>query len=113
MLHNEMLSCIEACTQCHAMCLHTLEHCLNKGGNHAEAGHIRDLLDCAQICSTSADFMNRGSPRHVETCRACAVICEQCVQSCARLNDDEHMLRCLDACRHCAALCHEMSGALA
>ncbi|MGN6368743.1 MAG: four-helix bundle copper-binding protein [Phycisphaerae bacterium] len=113
MPHNEMMECIEACTYCHAVCLHTLEHCLNKGGKHADPAHIRHLIDCSQICATSADFMNRGSHLHTETCRACAAICEHCAHSCEKMNDDAHMQRCIDACRKCAAKCQEMSGAAA
>ena len=62
MLHNEMLTCIEACTYCHSVCLHTFEHCLNKGGRHAEPDHIRTLIDCAQICATRCRICARAAP---------------------------------------------------
>src|SRR3954468_537470 len=110
MNHNEMVNCIEACTYCHAVCWHTFEHCLNKGGRHADAAHIRHLVDCAQICATSADFMNRGSHLHTEICRACAAVCEHCAQSCLKMDDDEHMHRCVEACQKCAAMCQEMAS---
>ena len=32
------------------------------------------LLDCAEICQTSANFMLRGSPLHTNTCAACAIV---------------------------------------
>ena len=113
MIHNQMLTCIEACTYCHAVCLHTIQHCLHKGGPHADADHIRTLTDCAEICATAADFMNRGSAMHTETCRACAAICERCAAHCQHLNDDEFMQRCIDASQKCAAMCQEMSAATA
>jgi hypothetical protein len=79
----EMRECIENCTNCHAICIATIQHCLGKGGRHANQDHIRLMADCAQICRTSADFMIRGSERHVLTCGVCAEICQRCAEDCA------------------------------
>ena len=103
--------CIARCTECHRVCLETIAHCLGKGGRHAEAGHIRMLQDCAQICATSADFMIRGSELHHWTCGVCAEVCDQCADDCERMNDDAQMQRCIDFCRRCAQSCREMAQA--
>ncbi len=108
---SEMQACIDECQQCHATCLKTIEHCLQKGGRHAEPDHIRLLADCAQICATSADFMLRGSPLHARTCGVCAEACEQCAQDCERMGDDQSMQQCAEACRRCAESCRQMAGA--
>jgi hypothetical protein len=79
------------------------------GGSHAEASHIRALLDCADACRASADFMLRGSSLHAAVCRVCAEACETCADSCERVGRDETMQRCADACRRCAASCRQMS----
>ena len=105
-----MQQCIEECLNCHRTCVETMQHCLEKGGKHAKAEHIRTLLDCAQICATSADFMLRGSDLHVHTCAACAAVCEACAKSCEEIADDAEMKRCADVCRRCAASCREMAG---
>lgn len=105
-----MQGCIEACTGCHAVCIEMIQHCLEKGGRHVAAEHIRLLEDCAEICRLSADFMLRGSPLHIETCAVCADICEKCAESCDRMSDDEDMRRCAEACRQCAESCREMAG---
>jgi hypothetical protein len=81
------------------------------GGKHAAADHIRTLMDCAQICETSADFMVRGSDLHAHTCAACAAVCEACAVSCERLGGAE-MKRCAEECRRCADSCRAMSQAL-
>jgi hypothetical protein len=107
---SEMQECIDNCTGCHATCLETVTHRLKKGGRHAEADHIRLLLDCAQICATSADFMLRGSDLHTATCRACAEVCARCAEDCERLADDDIMRRCAEECRACAESCRRMSG---
>src|SRR3546814_6567247 len=54
-------SCIELCQKCHDTCLETLVgHCLPMGGKHVEQAHVRLMLDCIDICRTSADFMRRS-----------------------------------------------------
>jgi hypothetical protein len=107
-----MRSCIDACQACHAVCLETVKHCLAMGGRHAEAEHITTLLDCAQICATSADFMLRGSASHTATCLACAEVCETCAESCDAL-DGAEMKRCADECRRCAEECRKMAASAA
>lgn len=112
MMSSDMQHCIDECTACHAICLRTIQHCLSMGGKHAELEHLRLMQDCVQICHASADFMLRGSPRHMHTCRACAVVCQQCAEDCERL-DGEQMKHCAQACRSCAESCSQMSGAAA
>jgi hypothetical protein len=109
-ISNEMRQCIQECQSCHSVCLETVTHCLQKGGAHAEASHIRLLLACVEICQTSANFMLRGSELHTQTCGACAVVCERCAEDCERLGDDEMMRRCAEACRRCAESCRKMAG---
>jgi hypothetical protein len=107
----EMQSCIEECLECHRICLETAVHCLKMGGKHAAADHITALLDCADICETSANFMLRGSPDHAETCDVCAVVCDRCAESCEALGkQDDLMRRCAQVCRQCAESCREMAG---
>src|SRR3546814_5162654 len=55
-----MNECIDNCTQCHAICLETINYCLTKGGVHAAPEHIALLATCADTCATSADAMLRG-----------------------------------------------------
>jgi hypothetical protein len=64
----EMRECIQNCLDCHRICTETVTHCLMMGGEHAAAEHIGLMLDCAQICQTSADFMLRMSHFHHQTC---------------------------------------------
>ncbi len=102
--------CILNCTDCHRVCSETVTYCLQQGGAHAEAAHIRLLLDCAEICQTSADFMIRGSELHRQSCAVCAEICERCAQDSERFGDDPQMQTCADICRRCAASCRQMAG---
>ena len=109
-MSDDMQACITMCQECHATCLATLTHCLTMGGDHAAPDHIGLMLDCVDICRTSADFMLRGSPQHQETCRVCADLCDTCAQSCDQIADDE-MRQCAETCRRCAESCRKMAGA--
>ena len=103
-----MQECIDNCQKCHAMCLGmATTFCLEKGGAHVEPNHFRLMLDCAQICAVSADFMLRNSPHQGHICRECAEICDGCAASCEALGD---MDDCVAACRACAQSCRAMAS---
>ena len=105
----EMKECIQRCLDCYRTCVETATYCLQQGGRHAEARHMRVLLDCAELCRTSADFMLRGSEFHGRICGVCAEVCERCAQECERFGDDAQMRACAEACRRCAEACRRMA----
>ena len=108
--HDRMDECIEACLQCHVVCTMTAQYALAPGGEHATVDMIGLMLDCAEICQTSANFMVRGSPYHTLTCGACAELCRASADSCREMEEDEHMRSCAEVCERCAELCEEMSA---
>lgn len=111
--NQEMDNCIQNCQNCHEVCLETISHCLEMGGEHASAEHIKLLQDCVQICQTSADFMIRGSDYHAPVCGACAEVCDACAKECESMADgNDFMQRCADACRRCAESCRQMAGSM-
>lgn len=106
---TDMPLCIQNCTNCHNICVQTTAYCIQMGGRHVEAEHLEILLDCADTCRISADFMLRGSSLHSQTCAVCAEACERCAQSCEAFEDDEQMRACAEACRRCSESCREMA----
>jgi len=105
---QDMQSCIEACDRCHRMSLQeAMNHCLEAGGKHVEPAHFRLMMDCAEICQTSANFMLSSSSHHAQVCRICAEICDACAESCDKLDGMED---CAKACRDCARQCRTMVG---
>jgi hypothetical protein len=105
---QSMQSCITACENCHKTCLQAaMTHCLESGGKHVEAEHFRLMMNCAEICQTSANFMLSGSRYSSQVCRVCAEICDACAASCEQLDGMED---CTNACRQCAESCRNMSG---
>lgn len=110
-LSEEMLRCIEVCSDCHKACLQTIPYCLQTSGHCAQPNHIRLMLDCAEICQTSGNFMLRGSDLHVHTCGACAEICDRCARECEAMSDnDPRMAACAEMCRRCADSCRNMAA---
>lgn len=109
-VRQDMQLCIQSCLDCHSICLSSVtNYNLRLGERYAEAAHIRLLLDCAEICQTSANFMLRGSDLHAWTCGICAEICQRCAQSCREFRKDEMMQRCAEVCDRCALLCERIA----
>lgn len=106
---HDMGACIAECEKARRACVETARHCLEKGGPHANAAHVRLLLDCAEICQTTANFMLRGSAVHATVCGTCAEICERCAESCEAFPEDSTMATCAQTCRTCAKSCRAMS----
>lgn len=109
----EMQDGIYTTTECAEVCLAALSHCLEMGGPHATAEHIRLLLDCNEACQLASAFMTRGSEMHAAACRLCAEVCAACAESCEVFEDDEEMEACADVCHRCADACRQMAGAAA
>ena len=108
MATGSMEECIDNCSRCHDVCLLTVTHCLQRGGEHAAGEHVRLLLDCAEICRTSADFMLRGSEFHYRTCAVCADVCTRCAEVCEQMGDASKLAECAAVCRRCAESCRAM-----
>jgi hypothetical protein len=107
---TEHLDCLNECIECHNMCTETLVHCLEKDGGRSGRSHMRLLMDCADICQISANYLLRGSDLHRITCRACADICDRCAEACANFKNDDQMQNCAEVCWSCAASCQQMAA---
>jgi hypothetical protein len=107
-MSEEVRECIQDCVDCYRTCSQTLIRCLNIGGKHAEVEHVNLIMDCAKICSATADFMLRNSLYYPQTCGLTADICDECGDVCARFEED-FMKECASVCRRCAESCREMA----
>lgn len=105
---SSMQSCIENCNRCAQVCLQTaMNQCLEMGGRHVEPEHFRLMMNCAEICQLSANFMLSSSRFHDRTCEVCAEICEACAMDCDSIGDMEE---CASTCRECAESCRQMTS---
>jgi hypothetical protein len=104
----EMEECIRTCLECHQVCLHmAMTHCLEMGGEHTKPAHFRLMINCAEICQTSANFMLSGSDLHKLTCGVCAEVCARCADDCERVGEMED---CVQICHRCAESCQRMAA---
>jgi hypothetical protein len=104
----DIQTCIEECLHCYRTCMQTaMNQCLEMGGQHVEPSHFRLMVNCWEMCRTTADFMMSSSPMHAQLCAACASVCDACAESCEQVGG---MDECVQACRSCARSCHDMAG---
>jgi hypothetical protein len=108
---RDMTACLENCAACERVCTETLAAVLSRPDRQVDTVLVRLLMDCADICGTSAHFLMRKSEFHPSTCRACADVCAACAAACEKQIGDEDLTWCARACRRCAASCEEMAGA--
>ncbi len=108
-LDDDARRCVQATADCHQYCIETIVYCRQRGGPYSEPAHLRILLDCAEICQTTTDFMLRGSDLSTTLCRLCAEIAERCAFSCDQFGGERQTRACAEAARRCALLCREMA----
>lgn len=67
----EMQSCIDECLRRYQTCLGmAMSHCLEAGGKHVAAGHLRTMMACAEMCHTLAHLMLIGTDHHSTPARS-------------------------------------------
>jgi hypothetical protein len=101
-------ACIDACTDCHHVCLEVLSSFLQPGGPELDTERYQLLADCAEICEISANFMLSASTRSHLLCGICAPLCDETAESCATVRDDR-FAACAATCRRAAAACREVA----
>ena len=100
--------CIDLCWTARNECQKSLfTHCFEKGGKYLERNHVRIMMDCSEICRTTADSLTHRSPVYAAICAATAAICEACAESCDQL-DTETMRQVGAHCRAAAKACHTL-----
>jgi hypothetical protein len=106
---NPYQNCIDACAKCAQVCQECFNLCLQEADVKCRINCIKTLQDCAEICSTAACFMSRGSGSIKEVCSLCSSICDKCAIECGMFKD-KHCQACADTCRQCATECMNMSN---
>ncbi|MDZ4755529.1 MAG: four-helix bundle copper-binding protein [Phycisphaerae bacterium] len=109
-----MRDCAELCRQCADTCLELVGNCVahsgHDSGSSTNAQHLNLLLDCIDICGSSAASLRRGSPHHGMLCSACAGVALLCATECQKRGGDERMVRCAQICARCAEKCQRMAA---
>ncbi|HOQ99325.1 MAG TPA: four-helix bundle copper-binding protein [Anaerolineae bacterium] len=103
-----MQQCIQDCKECGAVCQETISYCLQMGGRHVEPTHFKLMMDCAEICQISENYMLRDSAFSATICAVCAEVCARCADSCSQFTGDATMQNCAEVCRRCSTSCQRM-----
>lgn len=99
--------CTKNCTDCSNICaLTAVEPDVLERGTVEQ---LKLLVNCAEICETSLDFLKTRSVYHRAVCRACSEVCDGCAQMCEQSGIDA-MVKCAQVCRKCAESCSRMAG---
>jgi len=98
-------ACKEECQKCSSVCKKALKHCIDMGGEHANADHLKIMKDCTEACDHTAAFLGKkGSVEEYtrnDTCKKCMDACQKCADACDSMKDDKIMQRCANECRMC------------
>ena len=108
---------ISAANECAVVCSACATACLSEDDPGAMAGCIRDDLDCADVCATTARHLARlnASDKQltVSLLAACIEACVQCASSCEEhAGHHEHCRLCAEACRACEDACQKLLDAV-
>jgi hypothetical protein len=102
-------ACLASCRQCSRVCQQRVRDGLEPGSLYAEAGHVTQLLSCAQVCRTTAELIVIDSDWYPTLADLCAHVCVECADACDALDD---MDECAEACRDCAHACRRLVTAM-
>ena len=71
---------------------------------------VRNCLDCADICASTARLATRRTAQNIDVLRAqlelCVKACETCAEECEK-HDNDHCKWCAKMCRECADDCRK------
>lgn len=108
-LSYNMQECVDKLLECYKVCSLCLQHCLSMGGKHVTEEHISAMIECEEMCQTSAEFLINDSKFAHELCGICARICDSCADSCLEVDEnDPTMKECARVCRETADACRIM-----
>jgi hypothetical protein len=89
------------CQRCIDGCKRAESFSEQKGGKFADQDHIRHIKDCINACTSSADFLNRGSGLSKDSAKMTIDACNKCATSCESMGGDT-LKACADDCRRLA-----------
>ena len=102
--YHQYKLCIEACMRCAALCKHAVVSSLKETDPAIMVKCVQLALECAAICTTTAELMSLGSDKVAEMAKICATIADACAEEFSK-HTNEHSQECAEACTKCADEC--------
>jgi len=112
------IRCIEACSECAAVCTSCADADLGESGLDELVRCIGLCLDCADMCDATRRIVTRLTESDVNVVRAaveaCLVTCRASREECERhAHHHEHCRICAEVCLRCEQACADLLGSLA
>src|SRR5436189_2426211 len=98
MNYQDYKTCIDACLHCAAICHYCASMDLKENDVAAMSRCAQLDMECAALCTASAQLMSLGSNQAKALCKICAEACDVCAEECEK-HANEHCKACAAACR--------------
>jgi hypothetical protein len=105
----EIQQCIQDCLNCQQVCLQSADAGQQAGSDSAKMDHLQMLRDCAELCLTTAHFLQHGSPLAGYLCQAAEQVTTICSNECDQTGDSD----CANACRNVSWSCNQLTKMVA
>jgi hypothetical protein len=105
---SDLRAAFLACLRAHEACEAAVAHVLRRHDGAVDE-RVGTLLDCADVCRTTARQIRHGSPLLRGTAGVAAELCERAAEACAALAGVPVMSTYADACRRTAACCRRVA----
>lgn len=107
---SAVMACVAACHDCTASCLSCADACVHETTDEDLARCIGLNLDCAAVCTATAQVLARSGDGDRSglnaLLRACIAACRSCAEECSRHGSHmDHCRVCAEACRECEQAC--------
>ena len=115
MATESMIEALTSLAHCQQVCLSCADACLEEESIDELRSCIRMNLECAAICSATAESILRQTEgshtiAHAQL-HACALACQACADICALHGEHhEHCRICAKHCRNCQEKCNLLLG---
>jgi len=103
-------NCIEACLRCSSISSYCATMDLHEKDMEMMARCAQLNIECAAICSTTAQLLSMNSSYAKDLCKICAEVCMECAVECGQ-HQNEHCQACAELCTACADECNKLARA--
>jgi len=99
--------CLERLRDARAACEVALQHCIDRGADHADPYTLRLLMDGIDVTGTASQFLLRDSEFSPIAGSFCSEVLESVAHECDDFGEDPVLMACAEACRRCIEALHE------
>lgn len=96
---------IDVLNECAVACNYCSVACLDEDNIAMLVSCIKTDMDCAVICTSTANLLARESDHGAHMLKECVELCTRCAEECEKHSHHDHCEKCAEVCRKCAEAC--------